>query len=236
MTYIVNRRDRFYVVAYDGVDPISGRERRRWHPAGTSRDDAEDLSRQLERDLSSRPTLPPGRGTTLGRFLVEDWLPRKRRTLAPTTAYRYAWMIDHYLIPRLGHVHLRRLRANHFDDLYAKAQFDPDAPALDSLKRTFHTFLGVLDDHAEAAFFLRAPDGCQQEQETGIRFVRTLLERGIARGELAPVDPDAAARVVVGTFTEAMLHILDTKQFDQTVDVVERMIDALDAPAAGRPA
>ncbi|MGH8777006.1 MAG: tyrosine-type recombinase/integrase [Jiangellaceae bacterium] len=118
MAYIVNRRDRFYVVAYDGIDPISGRERRRWHPAGTTRDDAEDLSRQLERDLSSRPTLPAGRGTTLGRFLVEDWLPRKRRTLAPTTAYRYAWIIDHYVVPRLGHVHLRRLRADHFDDVY----------------------------------------------------------------------------------------------------------------------
>jgi hypothetical protein len=120
MTYIVNRRDRFYVVAYDGIDPISGKERRRWHPAGASRDDAEDLSRQLERDLSSRSTLPPGRGTTLGRFLVEDWLPRKRRMLAPTTAYRYAWMIDHYVIPRLGHVHLRRLRADHFDDVYTE--------------------------------------------------------------------------------------------------------------------
>jgi len=102
MTYIVNRRDRFYVIAYDGIDPISGRKRRCWHPAGTNRDDAEELSRQLERDLSSRPTLPPGRGTTLGRFLVEDWLPRKRRTLTPTTAYRYAWMIDHYVVPRLG--------------------------------------------------------------------------------------------------------------------------------------
>ncbi len=26
MTYIVNRRDRFYVVAYEGIDPISGRD------------------------------------------------------------------------------------------------------------------------------------------------------------------------------------------------------------------
>jgi len=57
MIYIVNRRDRFYVVAYDGGDPISGRERRRWHPAGTSRGDAEELSQQLDHDLSSRPTL-----------------------------------------------------------------------------------------------------------------------------------------------------------------------------------
>ncbi|MGI9016751.1 MAG: hypothetical protein ACR2HR_06545 [Euzebya sp.] len=37
MTYIVNRRDRFYVVAYDGIDPISGRQRRRWHPADATK-------------------------------------------------------------------------------------------------------------------------------------------------------------------------------------------------------
>ena len=36
MAYIVHRKDRFYVVAYDGIDPINGRERRRWHPAGNS--------------------------------------------------------------------------------------------------------------------------------------------------------------------------------------------------------
>jgi hypothetical protein len=121
MTYIVNRRDRFYVVAYDGIED-QWEERRRWHPAEKNRDDAEELSRQLDHDLPSRPTLPAGRGTTLGRFLVEDWLPRKRRTLAPTTAYRYAWMTDHYVVPRLGHVHLRRLRADHFDDVYTDLQ------------------------------------------------------------------------------------------------------------------
>ena len=40
MTYIVQRKDRFYVVAYDGVDPLTGRERRRWHPVGHDRDEA----------------------------------------------------------------------------------------------------------------------------------------------------------------------------------------------------
>ena len=32
MTYIVERKNRFYVVAYDGLDPLTGKERRRWHP------------------------------------------------------------------------------------------------------------------------------------------------------------------------------------------------------------
>jgi hypothetical protein len=31
MGYIVQRQDRFYVVAYDGLDSLTGRERRRWH-------------------------------------------------------------------------------------------------------------------------------------------------------------------------------------------------------------
>ena len=34
MTYIIQRQERFYVVAYDGLDPLTGKERRRWHPAG----------------------------------------------------------------------------------------------------------------------------------------------------------------------------------------------------------
>ena len=32
MSYIVHRNQSFYVVAYNGLDPITGTERRRWHP------------------------------------------------------------------------------------------------------------------------------------------------------------------------------------------------------------
>ena len=35
-----------------------------------------------------------------------------------TTAYRYAWIVDRYVLPRLGAVSLRSLRADHLDDLY----------------------------------------------------------------------------------------------------------------------
>ena len=37
----MQRQDRFYVVAYDGLDPLTGRERRRWHPVGHNRDEAD---------------------------------------------------------------------------------------------------------------------------------------------------------------------------------------------------
>ena len=52
MAYIVERNHRFYVVDYDGIDPLTGRERRRWHPAGRSRADAEAIAATLEHHLA----------------------------------------------------------------------------------------------------------------------------------------------------------------------------------------
>jgi len=58
MADIVQRRDRFYVVAYDGLDPLTGRERRRWHPAGKNREAAERIAARL--DLDRSPTCRRG--------------------------------------------------------------------------------------------------------------------------------------------------------------------------------
>ena len=57
MAYIVQRKDRFYVVAYDGIDSVSGRERRRWHPAGHSRADAEAIEARLAKDFLREPNV-----------------------------------------------------------------------------------------------------------------------------------------------------------------------------------
>ncbi|MDQ6726463.1 MAG: site-specific integrase [Actinomycetota bacterium] len=120
MTYIVQRRNLSYVVGYDGIDAISGKERRRWYPAGKHRDDAEQLARRLGVG-SSRPALPKAtRPMTVGDFLTETWLPRKRMTVRASTAYRYAWMTDKYIVPAIGTVALSALRADHLDGLYAR--------------------------------------------------------------------------------------------------------------------
>ena len=37
--YVARKGIRWYAVIYEGVDPISGRERRSWHAAGTERVD-----------------------------------------------------------------------------------------------------------------------------------------------------------------------------------------------------
>jgi hypothetical protein len=33
--YVARKGERYYAVIYEGIDPLTGRERRRWHPAGT---------------------------------------------------------------------------------------------------------------------------------------------------------------------------------------------------------
>ena len=48
--YVAQRRNRFYAAIYEGIDPITGHERRRWHPAATDREQAKELA---------TPSLPP---------------------------------------------------------------------------------------------------------------------------------------------------------------------------------
>jgi hypothetical protein len=45
--YVTQWRGRFYAVIYEGLDPVTGREIRRWHPAGNDRAVAERLATKL---------------------------------------------------------------------------------------------------------------------------------------------------------------------------------------------
>jgi len=116
--YVAQRRNRFYAVIYEGIDPITGRERRRWHPAGTDRVEAEELATALAAAHGQRQD---GRrlGPTFGVYLTMKWLPAKQLTLRPSTWDGYRRLIELHVLPHLGRVPLRHLRAEHLDRLYA---------------------------------------------------------------------------------------------------------------------
>lgn len=44
---VAKKGKRWYAVVYDGVDPVTGKYRRRWVPAGTRRGDAEKVLADL---------------------------------------------------------------------------------------------------------------------------------------------------------------------------------------------
>ena len=117
MAYIATRNNRFYVVSYGGIDPTTGKERRRWQLAGTSRADAEAIAESLTEAPGPRIALSRD-AVTLADYYRTAWLPKRARCVRATTAYRYGWIIDHYITTTLGDFALRSIRTQHIDQLY----------------------------------------------------------------------------------------------------------------------
>jgi len=125
--YVARRRGWFYAVIYEGLDPVTGRERRRWHPAGTDRAAAEQLVARLAAEEQGR--VDAVRTLTFGAYLTGQWLPAKKLQLA---SYRgYERNVQRHILPALGRIALRRLRHSHIEALYDKLLTPSlDRPAL----------------------------------------------------------------------------------------------------------
>jgi integrase len=114
--YFARKGNRWYAVIYEGTDPITGRERRSWHPAGCDRGDAERLAARLvaEREGAGGKV----RSLSFGTFVTSRWLPGKRLALAPSTYNGYRRNVDRHIVPALGRIGLRRLRPHHLEAFY----------------------------------------------------------------------------------------------------------------------
>lgn len=116
--YVVRKGNQHYAVIYEGLDPVTGRERRRWYPAGPDRAGAEALALELAseraRDRSTRRS-----SLTLGAYLTQRWLPGRRA--APMTEHvgQLPSKRRPARLPRIGRVPLRHLRPDHIERLYA---------------------------------------------------------------------------------------------------------------------
>ena len=116
--YVARKGDRFYAVVYEGLDPLTGRERRRWYPAGTDRETAEDLAHQLaavHRDGGRERS-----SLTVAVYLQQRWLPAKELALRVSTWDGYRRNIEQHIVPTIGKIPLRHLRPDHLERLYAQ--------------------------------------------------------------------------------------------------------------------
>ena len=114
--YVRQRGDRYYAVIYEGRDPVTGKERRTWHPAGTDRDDAERLATKLAATETNR--VGAVRALTFGGYLTGQWLPSKKLHLATSTYRGYERNVQLHILPTLGKVSIRRLRYQQIEALY----------------------------------------------------------------------------------------------------------------------
>ena len=139
MGYVVERNGRLYAVVYAGVDPITGKDRRSWRAAGTNRADAEAMVERLdEENRLLRAVETSARGLTVGAYLKNSWPPAKKIEIRPTTFVRYEWMVDHYVIPHLGTILLRHLRAHHLEALYTSLLADGSTRRKPLAAKTVH--------------------------------------------------------------------------------------------------
>ena len=114
--YVAQRRGRFYAVIYEGRDPVTGKEIRRWQPAGTDRGEAERLAAKLAAKETKRTDAV--RSLTFGAYLTSQWLPAKKLHLATSTYRGYERNIQRHILPALGRTGIRRLRYQQIEALY----------------------------------------------------------------------------------------------------------------------
>jgi len=114
--YVARKGRTLYAVIYQGLDPVTGKERRRWYPAGTTRQEADRLAASLAAEVNGRND--QARALTFGAYLTARWLPGKKINLAHSTWDGYRRKIDRHILPVIGKVPLRRLRVRHLEALY----------------------------------------------------------------------------------------------------------------------
>jgi integrase len=115
---IQKKGNNYYAVIYDGIDPGTGRKRRRWVPAGTRRVDAERvLADLIRRKYEGEPT--PTERLTLAEYLVDRWLPIQKSRLRTSTYDSYRRNIELHVLPALGKRQLHKLTVDDIDLFYA---------------------------------------------------------------------------------------------------------------------
>ncbi len=83
--HVASNGGHWFAIIYEGLDPLTGREPRIWHPAGTSKDDAEPLATRLAREVNGHND--EGHALTFGAYLTTKCFPSKKLELAHSTWY-----------------------------------------------------------------------------------------------------------------------------------------------------
>lgn len=116
---VAKKGKKWYAVVYDGPDPLTGKDRRRWVAAGTRKGDAEKLLAELIQRKYEGETVVNER-VTLGEYLVHRWLPIQATRVRPSTYDSYVRNTRLHVEPALGRRRLEKLTVEDLDLFYAR--------------------------------------------------------------------------------------------------------------------
>jgi hypothetical protein len=124
---IQKKGNRWYAVVYDGIDPATGKKRRRWVAAGTRRSDAERVLADLIRRKYDGEPVPTER-LTVAEYLTQRWLPIQKSRVRSSTYDAYRRNVDLHVVPALGRRQLDKLTAEDIDLFYATLLTERSVP------------------------------------------------------------------------------------------------------------
>ena len=108
--YVTRKGKTYYAVVELDRDPLTGKRKRTWHPAGTTKRSAQRLLGQLLEDLDTNTYLEP-EAITVGTYLVDEWLVSTKSELRFATYDSYRRNIENHVIPHIGAMRLQVLGA-----------------------------------------------------------------------------------------------------------------------------
>lgn len=188
------------------------------------------MARRLPRGIETRERiLEAALEQFAGRGYAAVSVDDVARAAGVTKGAVYYWFADK---ADLG----RDLQQEIYDRLTAASLHapDPGADAVTTMGRAFQIYLDELGSLGRARFFLRdawtipeLDEGSRRVQDDATAVVRGVLAAAVARGEVVPLDPDALAHVLMGSWAEATLHVLTTGEREPAVAVVEHLMASL---------
>ncbi len=177
---VAKKGKKWYAVVYDGVDPLTGKDRRRWVGASTRRADAERLLAELiQRKYEGESVVPEK--VTLEDYLLQRWLPIQQTRVRPSTYDSYRRNIRLHVAPALGRRSLEKLTVEDLDLFYARLLAEGnrrkgDGPGLSSKSvRNIHLMLNkALNDAVRKGIVIRNVASLADAPSVGARSSETI--------------------------------------------------------------
>lgn len=94
---------------------------------GKTREEAALKMREIQRKLDRG--IPVQSSSPLVKDYLAEWLQHRRDNLAPRTYVGYQRVIDHYLVPAIGHLKIERLTQRHVAQLFKQCKQAGLAPS-----------------------------------------------------------------------------------------------------------